>query len=203
MNNKNIIAFLTLPVITGGLLASASLTPVYASQDECNAEVDLQGTVSRNVATVTNHSQNDSCVYDATLAVYDSPKEPETYGWIEAQKLIASKSVSVKAGETITITVDGSGPSCYYQSDLIRGKEVFETPYYRNAMDVDVYQDKSTCKNEEVTPTPTTTPNNETKTETKVTEKLASTGDIALVYSFILAGFATLAAGLFLRKAGK
>jgi hypothetical protein len=186
MNAKQTFTtLLTLPVITSAFLASATLSPVVA--DECNAEKDLQGNVTKNEATVTNHSTNDACKYDATLAVYESPKEPETYHWIEEQKLIGSKSINVKAGETVTLKVDGTGSACWVQSDLFRGTEVLTPPVYRTAMDVDVYKVKDDC----------------TKVEAASVERLAPTGDVLVVYSLILAGFATLIAGLFLRKAGK
>jgi hypothetical protein len=184
--------------------------PVFANENTCDTSAtDLQGSVSRNEATVTNHSTN--CDYEASLALYESPKEPETYGWIEAQKYIGSKSVTVKAGQTVTLRVDYSSSACFFQSDLIRGGEGSvirkDAPAYRTAMDVDVYS--QSC----VTPTPTpgnpgtgggdnstTTTNN---VVTTVTEKLAKTGDAALVYAFVIAGFATLAIGFFMRKAAK
>ena len=207
---RSIVSLLTLPVATGAFLAVASLSPVAAN--ECSAETDLQGTVTRNEASVTNYSTSD-CSYDATLAIYDSPKTPETYQWIESQKLIGSKTVTVKAGETVSIKVDGTGPSCYMQSDLIRGSEVMEVPYYRNAMDVDVYSVSCTTTTTTTTnndSTNNTTTNNVTNNNvtnnnsvTAVAEKLAATGDAAVIFSFLLAGIATLAAGLFLRKAGK
>lgn len=205
--NKLIISLATLPVVTGAFVASAVLNPAAATY-ECDAEKDLQGTVTRNEATVTNHSTNEKCAYDATLAVYDSPKEPETTGWIEAQTLIGSKTINVKAGETVTIKVEGTGPSCWNQSDLIRGTGVITPPVYRTAMDTDVYKVKENeCK---TTTTTTTTNNNESpkggssSTPTSVTaSQLAPTGDSIVVLSFLLAGFATLFAGLFLRKAGK
>lgn len=209
--NKTIASLLTLPVATGAFLAVASLSPVLATENECNAETDLQGTVTRNEATVTNYSTSD-CSYDATLALYDSPKTPETYQWIEEQNLVGSKTVTVKAGETVTIKVDGTGPSCYMQSDLIRGSEVMETPYYRNAMDVDVYSvscTTTTTTNNDSTSNNTTTNNVTNNNVTNnnsvstVAEKLAATGDATVIFSFLLAGIATLVAGLFLRKAGK
>lgn len=203
--NTLIISLATLPVVTGVLLGSAIFSP--AAANECDAEKDLQGTVTKNVATVTNHSTNEQCAYDATLAVYDSPKEPETTGWIEAQTLIGSKTVNVKAGETVTFKVEGTGPSCWNQSDLIRGTGVVTPPVYRTAMDTDVYKVKENeCK---TTTTTTTTTNNNTpaggsSNPTSVTaSQLAPTGDSIVVLSFLLAGFATLFAGLFLRKAGK
>lgn len=202
MNTNNlIVTLLTVPVIAGAYFGSAVLSQVTA--DECNAEIDLQGTVSRNEATVTNHSQNDACVYDATLAVYDSPKEPETYGWIEAQTLIGSKSVKVKAGETVTLKVEGNGPSCNAQADLIRGTEVLTPPVYRNAMDVDVYKtNEGKCTTTEVTPTPESKVGGVSATNTTV-NKLAATGDAAATYGFILAGALSLLAGFFLRKTAK
>ncbi|MGB2787765.1 MAG: hypothetical protein WBC13_00375 [Dokdonella sp.] len=209
-NKKSIVSLLTLPVATGAFLAVASLSPVLATENECNAETDLQGTVTRNEASVTNYSTSD-CSYDATLALYDSPKTPETYQWIESQKLIGSKTVTVKAGETVSIKVDGTGPSCYVQSDLIRGSEVMEVPFYRNAMDVDVYSvscTTTTTTNNDSTNNTTTnnvTNNNVTNNNSvsTVTEKLAATGDAAVIFAFLLAGISTIAAGLYLRKAGK
>ena len=127
----------------------------YSNSDVCNIDVDLQGSVKANHGTVTNYSKNSTCVYNATLAVYDSPREPQSAGWIEAQTLIGSKTVSVKSGETVDITVDGQGPSCFSQSDLVRGSEVVTPPYYWNAISVDVY--KVSCGGQ-VTPTPTFTP---------------------------------------------
>lgn len=179
------ITLLTAPVVTGVFAASAILSPVAA--EECNIDVDLQGSVTKNEATVTNHSKNDACVYDATLAVYESPKEPETTGWIEAQKLVGSKTVSVKAGETVNIKVEGKGSSCWYQSDLIRGNKVLETPYYRTAMDVDVYKTTDECK----------------VVESKTPEKLAQTGGSLPLFAALIAGAITLFSGLLLKKANK
>lgn len=199
----------------GAYLSTAAISHVYANPT-CNAEVDLQGTVTRNEASVTNYSQNSDCTYDATLAVYDSPQEPDTYGWIEAQKLIGSKTVSVKSGETVTLKVDGKGPSCWNQSDLIRGKDVWTPPVYRNAMDTDVYK-VGTCETTPTptcTPTPTTTPgptatptpengNTPTPTPTKVQGSLAPTGTTGLIYILILAGVASLITGMVLKRFSK
>lgn len=177
---KLALTLAAVPVVAGAFLASAVLSPAFASKD-CNIDVDLQGTVTKNEASVTNHSKNDACVYDATLAVYESPQEPETHGWIEAQKLIGSKTVSVKAGETVKLKVDGKGSSCWYQADLIRGKKVLTPPVYRTAIDVDVYKIDGECKVVE-------------------SKNLAQTGNSFGVLGFLAAGAVALFAGLRLRK---
>lgn len=178
-------ALLTIPVVTGAFAASAVLSPVAA--EECNAETDLQGTVTRNQATVTNHSTNDACVYDATFASYNSPKDPETTGWIEAQTLHDSKTVKVKAGETVTLTVKDDVPACFVQTDLVRTDKAWEKPYYRTAMDIDVYKVKDNCA----------------VAESKTPVQLAQTGDSLPLYAALLAGIVTLFSGLLLRKVGK
>ena len=230
MLNKKLIAstFFILPVFGAMFFANA---PVAYTSESCNADVELQGTVSHNHAKVTNYSQNSSCVYDATLAVYDSPQEPDTYGWIDAQTLIGSKTVKVKPGETVEITVEGKGSSCLNQSDLIRGNKVFTPPYYFNAMATDVY--KVSCgaltptpsctptvsetptptPTGTLTPTPTTTPGptatptpgaGATPTPTSaVAGALASTGNLGFIYMLVTAGVLSLISGLVLRKFSK
>lgn len=204
MKSKLIISSITLPVIAGAYFGSAVLSQVAANPADCDAYRDLHGTVSQNVATVKNDATNEACEYDATLAVYDSPQEPETNGWINAQTLIGSKSVKVKAGETVTITVEGNGPSCYNQSDLIRGTEVLTPPVYRDALDTDVYKDSDNCSS--VTPTPTVTPTGTpgSTTENKVggasATKLASTGSKVLTFAVLFAGAVSLLVGLLARK---
>jgi hypothetical protein len=187
-NNTLIISLITVPVIAGAFLSTAVLSQVSA--DDCNAQIDLQGSVTRNQASVTNHSTNSACSYDATLAVYDSPQEPETNGWINAQTLIGSKSVNVKPGETVSLTVDGTGSSCWNQADLIRGTEVLTPPVYRDAMDTDVFKvNENNCK---------TAVGGASATQS--TTQLASTGDSIFTYAVMLAGVVTLLAGMLLKK---
>lgn len=229
MLNKKLIAttVLTLPVFGAMFFANA---PLAYSGKSCNAEVELQGTVTRNHATVTNYSAH--CSYDATFAIYDSPQEPDTYRWIDMQTLIASKTVNVKPGETVEITVEGKGPSCLNQSDLVRESKAWEKPYYRNAMDTDVYKVGScggatptpTCTPSvtqtptptptgTLTPTPTTTPGptatptpgqGATPTPTSaVAGALASTGNLGFIYLLVAAGAISLISGMVLRKFSK
>lgn len=188
---------IALPILGVIFMANAPI----ASADVCTANLynDLQGTVSRNVATVTNYSKN-NCTYQATLAVYDSPQEPETYGWIDAQTLIGSTTVDVEPGQTVTIKVDGDKASCWNQSDLLRGgqNQVLPKPYYWNAMDVDVYSDDS-CK-VKVTPTPEATA---TPTPQPGVSSFAPTGNTIMTYMLILAGAASLITGIVLRRFSK
>jgi hypothetical protein len=229
MVKKLLYTAIALPFLSLG--ASFLLAPIAEAYPSCDALTDLQGSVSQNQASVTNYSTNPHCVYEATLAVYDSPKEPDTYGWIEAQTLIGSKTVKVAAGETVSITVEGDGPSCVRQSDLIRGSEVFTPPTYRMAMATDVYRTGNcsgptpTCTltptptptvtetptptpTGTLTPTPTNTPG-PTATPTPApavaaaSTKLASTGNMVFVYGVILVGILSLIAGMVLRKFSK
>jgi hypothetical protein len=173
---------ISLPVVLTTFLsvqavsyAHENATEGRSSTDECNIDVDLQGSVSGNHATVRNWSLNPVCEYQATLAVYDSPKDPDTDGWIEAQTLIGSKTVPVSQGATVDIIVEGEGSSCWKQSDLVRGSEVKTPPYYSNAMAVNVYQSPSCI----ATPTPseatTETPTPELTATPTVTETPAPT----------------------------
>ena len=211
MNKKKLLisAAIALPLM-GGIFAGVNVPTVYAGND-CNAEVDLQGTVSQNHAKVTNYSQHD-CSYDATLAVYDSPKGEDTYGWIDAQTLIGSKTVNVKAGETVEITVDGKGSSCLNQSDLIRGKDVWTPPYYRNAMDVDVYKVSGSCESvptPTMTPGPTPTPtagasaSTNSSSSSSSTSSFAPTGNTLIVYALVITGAISLIFGMILKKLSK
>jgi hypothetical protein len=152
---KNIQIVVLLITLLSGVLFVAPLSTVSAHPAECDMEKDLQGTVHQNHASVTNYSTNPSCSYDATLAIYDSPQEPNTFGWIDAQTLIDSQSVHVNAGQTVEITVSGTGASCWNQSDLVRTNEAWEKPYYTDAMATDVYKVGSCGGN---IPTPTVTP---------------------------------------------
>jgi hypothetical protein len=158
--------------------------------------------------------------------VYDSPKKENEYGWIEAQTLIGSKTVKVKPGETVEITVEGDKESCLNQSDLIRGSKVFTPPYYRNAMDVDVYSDSSCEVKETPTPTPTVTPtatptvtatptpgvtatptpqpgSTATPTPQPTVQGFAKTGNALMMYALVAAGAASLIAGVVLKKFSK
>jgi hypothetical protein len=166
MKKSHIIFSIAFSAISTLLTLTAA--PVVSAHSDCNASVDLQGHVSGNSAQATNYSTNPSCTYDATLAVYDSPKTPETEGWIEAQTLIGSKTVSVPAGQTVDITVEGTGSSCWNQADLIRGKDVLTPPTYSNAVAVDVYAVSCGSQiSETPTPTPSCTPSvTETPTPT-------------------------------------
>jgi hypothetical protein len=210
-----LLTLATLPVIAGTFLATAGITPVYANPS-CDINTDLQGHVSKNVATITNYSQNDACVYDASLAVYDSPQAQDSYGWIEAQKLLDHKTVSVKAGETVTVTVNDKGNYCLKQSDLIRGGDVWETPTYRMAMSTDVYQSGSCSTTPTPTCTPTVTPTTTpgatatptpgataTPTPTGKVAGLASTGNTVAMAILIFAGIASLIGGLVLKRSSK
>ena len=209
MLKKNLLisAAIALPLV-GGIFSGVTVPTVYAGEN-CNIEVDLQGTVSQNHAKVTNYSQHD-CSYDATLAVYDSPKGEDTYGWIDAQTLIGSKTVNVKPGETVDVTVDGKGSSCLNQSDLIRGKDVWTPPYYRNAMDVDVYKVSGSC---ESVPTPTTTPgptptagasaSTNSSSSSSSVSNFAPTGTTFIMYALIVTGAVSLIFGMILKKLSK
>src|SRR6266446_6852673 len=101
MSGRKAQLFTLLTVSIVSLILSLSVVSrVYANTSDasCNDEVDLQGSVSKNAATVINYATNPDCSYDATLAVYDSPLAPNSYGWIAAQTLIGSKSVTVAPG---------------------------------------------------------------------------------------------------------
>lgn len=160
---KKFFLIITLPLILAAtfLPAKSIASTENTSENACNIDVDLQGTLDNNHGKVTNYSKNESCSYEATLAIYDVPLEPGTPRWIDTQSLINSETVTVKPGETIDISVDGEGPSCRTQADLIRGgqEQVSTPPFYANAMDVKVYT-TGTCGEIELTPTsiPTSTP---------------------------------------------
>lgn len=193
---------IALPIFGGVLMANAS--SVYAGNPECKAEVDLQGSVSGNKATVTNHSKYEECVYDATLAVYDSPQAENTPGWIEAQTLRGSKTVSVPHGQTISFEADlKEGPSCLNQADLVRESKAWDKPHYVNAMDVDIYRDDS-CNVVTATPTPTPGPGaTATPTPKPGVSSFAPTGNTFMTYMLVLAGVASLIAGIALRRFSK
>lgn len=168
MNKKSVFTFI-LPAILSVLFFVLSVKAAQAGQDynvsnqECKIEADLQGSVSQNSASVTNYSQNPNCEYEATLALYNSPQQPGSPRWIDAQTLIGSKTVLVKAGETVNITVEGDSDGCWIQADLIRGRHVLEPPVYVNAMAVDVYSQECEGQVDSITsvmpsPTPTCTP---------------------------------------------
>lgn len=148
----------TLPIIILAIafLALYSHAAVADSQTECNIDQDLQGTLNKNHAVVTNYSTNSTCIYKATLALYDVPLAPGTPRWIDTQTLLKSQTVTVDPGKTVEVAVDAMGPSCRVQTDLIRGEDLLEPPFYANAMDVAVYE--IACAGGEVTPPATPTP---------------------------------------------
>lgn len=221
----------TLPLLTLalGIFGLFGLASDVSAYPECNKLVDLQGKVSKNTAEVTNYSKNPACVYDATLAIYDSPKEPNSANWIEAQTLLGSKSVKVNPGETVTLTVDANGSACWRQADLVRLSEAWEKPYYANAMDTDVYRvscggatpTPSCSPTPTVTPTPTNTPTptpTGTLTPTPTTTPgptatptptgtvagvLAQTGNSVFIVMLLLAGIASLISGIVLKRFSK
>lgn len=228
---KNILILSAVTLIAGVALPESVFAGNY-NKNECNIDVDLQGSVTRNHAEVVNYSKNLSCKYEATLAVYDSPQEPNTFRWIETQKLIDSKTIIVNAGERTLLEVSDSGEYCWKQADLVRGKYVLEPPVYVNAMASDVYK-TGNCEYNEVTPTPTqvTTPtltptptnsptntptpgatNTPTPTPTGIVQSatnsvnkssFAKTGNSAFVFAAIVAGAVSLLAGLVLRRFAK
>lgn len=195
---------IALPIFGGVLMANAST--VYAGNPECKAEVDLQGSVSQNKAKVTNYSKH--CTYDATLAVYDSPQAENTPGWIEAQTLRGSKTVSVKPGETVEFEAElKEGSSCLNQADLVRESKAWDKPHYVNAMDVELYRDDS-CNVVTATPTPgpTATPTpgaTATPTPKPGVTSFAPTGNTLMTYVLVLAGVASLITGIVLRRFSK
>ncbi len=225
MNSKKLIisSLLTLPLLGGIALANAPVASAY--DDSCNLQsslTDLQGTVSRNHAKVTNYSNH--CDYKATLVIYDSPKKQDEYGWLEAQTKIGSKTVNVEAGKTVEFSVDVDGPSCLNQSDLIRGGEdqIMNPPYYRMAMDADVYSDDSCEQKTTPTPTPTATvtptptngptatptPGSSTSATATPTSQpgvsgFAGTGNSLMIYLLILSGAASLVTGMVLKRFSK
>ena len=97
--------------------------------------------VAGNTATVTNYATtpNGACQYQAMLALYDSPTGGDQFApnFLEAQKLINYTVIPVPEGATKTITVSGTGTSCWEQADVIFGynSEVLTPltpPYYSN-----------------------------------------------------------------------
>jgi hypothetical protein len=158
---KKLLLTITLPILTiicltvvSSFAAKAETKQSDEFYDNCDIDTDLHGTLNQNHGTVVNSSNNPICEHKATLALYDAPLEEGSPRWIEVQTLINYKTVTVKPGQTVEIVVDGVGPSCRIQSDLIRGDKLVQPPYYTNAMDAKVY----TVKCEIVTPDKTPTP---------------------------------------------
>ncbi len=230
---------ITLPLILVSIFLSlifyVGVKNAYAgdSNQNCNIDVDLQGSVDKNRAAVTNYSKNPACAYEATLAIYDVPQEFNSPRWIDSQTLIGSKTVMVAPDSTIEIEVSDSSQSCRLQSDLIRGKDILQPPFYAYAMDTDLYT-KENCGTvltptptpaptstpaPTPTPTPTNTPTPEptntptpgpTATPTPVKGEvagaqatLAGTGNTVFIYSVIIAGAISLISGLILKKFSK
>jgi len=134
--------------------------PASASM-KCDAQRDLGRNLSKNSASVKNNSLM-SCSYDVTLALYDSPKEPESFGWIESQSLIGFDTKRVEPGDSVDLFVEDSGQFCYKQADLFLGNHVLSVPIYVNNLATDVYGVPCVTGGPTVTPTPT--PNNPTST---------------------------------------
>lgn len=136
--------FITVSAILTGLIAALfvfrALTAHAWQEKRCQPEFDLQGSVNKNHATVTNYSIHSECVYEATLALYDAPKKPNTPGWIEKQTLLGSKSVTVHASQVVDLEVVDTGKECWRQVDLIRGTGVLTPPYYADAMAAETYE---------------------------------------------------------------
>ena len=126
-NKRFILTIITLPILIASFLQFSAVQVVAGNQD-CNASRDLNKGIDKNTAWVLN--EQSSCNYEITFALYDSPKQPETNGWIDAQTLIGSVTKKVNPGEKVYFTISDNGKACTRQADLFEGSNVLKPPYY-------------------------------------------------------------------------
>lgn len=157
ISRRFILAFFTLPALITAFMSTSYVGKVRAG-DECSAVIELDKSIDRNRATVKNNSS--SCEFVVTLALYDSPQEPETIGWILAQTLIGYDTETVKPGETVDFFVEDKGKTCMRQADLFVGSKVLTPPIYVNNLGTDIFRNEGTCVTPTVINTPTPTPTN-------------------------------------------
>ncbi len=219
LGRKYLLIIFSLPFFAFGYLTASNVSSIYAGQ-KCDAVLDLDKSIDKNKATVKNNSA--SCDHEVTLALYDSPQNKDTFGWIEAQIFLGSDTKIVKSGETVNFFVEDIGVTCLRQADLFKGREIKIPPIYVNNLETAVYDvpcatptiiNTPTPTNiptptQTPTPGPTSTPTPEptatpTPGESISQVVLASTGNISFIYAIILAGAISLVAGMILRKASK
>jgi len=192
---KYLLAIFILPAFAFGYLTVSNVSSIYAGE-KCDAVLDLDKSIDKNKATVKNNSA--LCDHEVTLALYDSPQNKDTFGWIEAQIFLGSDTKIVKSGETVNFFVEDIGVTCLRQADLFKGREIKIPPIYVNNLETAVYDVPCATPTIINTPTPTPTPG-----ESISQVVLASTGNISFIYAIILAGAISLVAGMILRKASK
>jgi hypothetical protein len=217
-----LLTIITLPILIASFLQFSS-AQIFAGNQDCSASRDLNKGIDKNTAWVLN--EQSTCEYEITFALYDSPKQPETSGWIAAQTLIGSVTKKVSPGEKVYFTVPDTGKACARQADLFEGSNVLNPPFYYNNLATSVYTigncgttpsptPTTTLTN---TPTPTSTPTNtpgSTNTPapgptatptpaTSLTGGFAGTGNTGFIYVILIAGAAFLISGMILKKIGK
>ena len=222
---KLLLTIIALPILIAFFLHFSALYAV-AGNENCNASRDLNKEINKNTAWVLN--EQSLCEYEITFALYDSPKQPETSGWIDAQTLIGSVTKKVGPGEKVYFKIEDSGKACGRQADLFEGSNVLKSPYYYNNLATSVYAIENcgtvptptptTSLTNTPTPTPTSTPgltstpgptNTPTSgpaaTPTPVKSILggfAPTGNTGFIYVIILLGATSLISGMILKKFG-
>jgi hypothetical protein len=220
-----LLTIITLPILIASFLQFSSVQAV-AGNENCNASRDLNKGIDNNTAWVLN--EQSLCEYEITFALYDSPKQPETSGWIAAQTLIGSVTKKVSPGEKVYFTIEDSGKACNRQADLFEGSNVLNPPYYYNNLATSVYTvgncgttptpTPTTTLTNTPTPTSTSTPGltstpgpgptntpapGPTATPTPVTSVIggfAGTGNTGFIYVIILLGAVFLISGMILKK---
>lgn len=177
ISKKNLfLTIITLPALIIAFLSISSVSIAHTHgecdrdcSNNCNASQDLDKSLEKNHATVTNFSTN-SCEYEVTLALYDSTLQ----GALEDQVYINHVTKTVKPGETVDFLVEDTGKACYKQSDLFLGSEIKKPPYYENNLASNVYE--VPCETPTVTPEFTPTPTEVITTETPTPTEIINSG---------------------------